>query len=187
MKKLVLIGLVSAVLAGCTSADRVSKVNSPVQGMVYNSVASTYTPMLTTASIASFPDDQELIYRAESYKANSYGGRQFVVLRILKSNVKEHEELLQKFIKWDNLAKARNEQFTKLIGSAKVHNGNMIYTFHSGNQYENILSVCFDVLTTSVCGVDPISFDRKNVELILKDIQKFKQGGFKHTDLSVYQ
>ncbi|HHT7700624.1 hypothetical protein ACFGW3_06595 [Pasteurella multocida] len=59
MKKLVLVGLVSALLVGCTSASKMTKVNSNVKGLVYNSVASNYTPMLTTVSLLDFDDGSQ--------------------------------------------------------------------------------------------------------------------------------
>lgn len=187
MKKLVLVGLVSALLVGCTIADKETRVSSPVQGMVYNSVMSKYTPMPTAVSLSTYGNDQELAYRTDGYGFNQYGSKEQVVLFIPKNNAVEHEKILNKFLEWDNLAKSRGDQITKMIGSAKTVKGNMIYTFHSGNEYVNVLSACFDVLTSSVCGVNPVAFDRKNVEYLLKDIQKLKLGGFQHSDLSVYQ
>lgn len=187
MKKLLLVSLIGALLAGCTMADKETRVSSAVQGMVYNSAISKYTPMPTTVSLSTYGSNQELAYRTDGYGFNQYGSKEQVVLFIPKNNVAEHEKILNKFLEWDNLAKSREDQITKTIGSAKTVKGNMIYTFHSGNEYLNILSACFDVLTSSVCGVNPVAFDRKNVEYLLQDIQKLKNGSFQHTDLSVYQ
>ncbi|HDR1860346.1 hypothetical protein ACFGYG_05985 [Pasteurella multocida] len=188
MKKLVLVGLVSALLVGCTSASKMTKVNSNVKGLVYNSVASNYTPMLTTVSLLDFDDgSQALNYRSETYKRDNYGNIQTVNVTIPNTSLEQHLELLNKFIDWDIKAKARAEQFDKEIGRAKTTNGYSVYTFHSGSKYSNFLDICFVISEGSPCMIESITFDVQNVKNIIQDLTKFKSGGFKHVDTSVYQ
>ncbi|WP_129582268.1 hypothetical protein, partial [Rodentibacter caecimuris] len=186
MKKLLLTGLACALLVGCMSASKMTKINSNVQGLAYNSVATNYTPMLTRASLLDFDDgSQALNYKIDSYKRDNYGNKQTVNFSIPNNSADQHLGLLNKFIEWDTKAKARSEQFDKEIGRVKTVNGYSVYTFHSGSKYSNFLDICFVITENSPCVIDSATFDVSNVKELIKDINKFKNNKFQHIDTSI--
>lgn len=187
MKKTFIL-LFCAFLFGCIMPSKTSVVNSHVKGMVYNSVMSDYTNMLTTVSLMDFSDGkQALSYRVQTYKLDQFGNREDVYLHIPRESVDEHLSLLNKFIDWDSKAKSRNEQFDKEIGRAKTINGYSVYNFHSGSSRSNFLAICFVLSEKGACMVDDVTFDLPNVKLLIQDLNKFKTGGFKPIDASIYQ
>ncbi|WP_143411962.1 hypothetical protein [Canicola haemoglobinophilus] len=174
-------------LVGCTTASKLTKVSSNVQGLAYNSVASNYTPMFTTASLLDFDDGSKAIhYKMETYKRDNYGNIQTANVTIPDTSLEQHLVLLNKFLDWDIKAKSRSEQFDKEIGRAKTINGYSVYTFHSGSQHSNFLDVCFVLGENGFCMIESITFDVTNVKRIIEDLTKFKNGQFKHVDTSIY-
>ncbi|HHE3463678.1 TPA: hypothetical protein ACPDJG_000596 [Pasteurella multocida] len=187
MKKIYTLGVLSALLIGCSTANNLTKINSSVEGLIYNSVASDYLPGLTSALLLDFDEGyQAVTYTTETYKTNQFGQREKVNITIPSYAVDDHLIMLNKFLSWDQKAKERGDQFSKEIGRVKTVNGYSIYTFHSGNKHSNLLNVCFTNPESMPCNIDSITFDVKNVKLIIQDLNKFKSGGFKQLDTSIY-
>lgn len=175
-------------VVGCQTADKVTKIKSQVEGSVYNSVASNFLPMLTTAMLLDFSDgSQALMYQVETYKRDQFGNHEKANFTIASHSVNEHLATLNKFLDWDAKAKSRGDQFTKEIARVKTINGYTVYTFHSGNQYSNLLDVCFTSPENAPCLIQSVTFDVKNVRRIIDDVNKFKDGKFKQLDTSIYQ
>lgn len=175
-------------VVGCHTADKVTKIKSQVEGSVYNSVASNFLPMLTTSMLLDFSDgSQALMYQVDTYKRDQFGSSEKANYTIASYSVNDHLLMLNKFIDWDTKAKNRGDQFTKEIGRVKTINGYSIYTFHSGNQYSNLLNVCFTAPESAPCTIQSVTFDVKNVKYIIDDVNKFKDGKFKQLDTSIYQ
>lgn len=188
MRKIITLLFCGFVLTACQTADKITKLNSPVEGTVYNSVASDYLPMLTTAMLLDFSDgSQALVYQVETYKSDKFGNREKANYTIASGSVNEHLAALNKFIDWNDKAKSRGDQFTKEIARVKTVNGYSVYTFHSGNKYSNLLDVCFTSPENAPCLIQSVTFDVKNVKRIIEDVNKFKDGKFKHLDTSIYQ
>lgn len=143
--------------------------------------------MLSTSALGAVTTSvQALNYRTETYKTNQFGQKEYANLTIPTYSADEHLNMLNKFLNWNKTAKERGDQFDKEIGRVDTINGYVIYTFHSGNQYSNLLDVCFTTPKMAPCTISSLIFDVKNVNKIIKDVEKLKSGGFKQLDTSIY-
>lgn len=185
MKKLLSFFIVF-LLTACSMADRSTKITSQVQGLIYNDIASRYSPRLTQVFLEDFSDgSQALRYMTELFGKNS-SGVEYSIYVVSSKNADEHLSLLNKFIDWNKKAKDRGDQFEKKIGSAKTVNGYIQYTFHSSNEYKNLLVTCFSLSEDSMC-TDATTFDLSSVNYIISDITKLKNRSLKQLDTSIYQ
>jgi len=84
---------------------------------------------------------------------------------------------IEKFLKWEKIAKSRGDQFTKDIGKHKATGGKIKFMFHSGTVKHHFLLL--QQCTPAGCSANVAYFNVKNVKLLKGLLQKMQAGGFK--------
>jgi hypothetical protein len=182
--KLLAQALFFLVLTGCATT-KPQIYPSTVRGADYNSIAERYTVMPTTAEVdTGLGGVQYLIYRVDLYSFSG-GSQNIFMLNISKENGMSIIALIDKYLKWEEIALRDGDQLDKEIGTAKeVLGGNEYkFSFHSGNKKDHFLSVsmCMTFTCTST-GY----FDKANAALLKNEISQFLTGKYKVVDNSKY-
>lgn len=132
-------------LAACTTAVEVKRVTSPVSAKQFNSLNSKYMHRPTFAEVAEMSNGQSvLVLKMDPYGYSKYGihpQKSFA-----RQYVQENIALIDKFLKWSEVATQRGDLVDKEIGKAPAWNNSGVpnsnrYYFHSGNEYSHLLEI----------------------------------------------
>jgi hypothetical protein len=178
---------VAVSLLGCASVSDEFRVPSNIKSLEFNSLSSQYMSRPTFLKILKMSDGTEIL----KITMDSYGPAKNGVMpsiSIATTYVDENIEMLEKYLSWVNTAKEREDQFTKEIGKVNSwDNGATLlnrYTFHSGNQYSHFVEIV--TCSLGICNPSeqsPIMLDPEGAKSLIKELQMFKKGEFKKTDL----
>ncbi len=170
---------------GCTSVQQSTRLSTNLHAKEYNSIASKYMDRPTSSTVEKMSDGATVL----AISIDNYGTTQSS-LRFSKKHVTEYLNLINKYLEWEQLAKSREDAFTKEIGRADTWGngiaGTLSFTFHSGNSSIHFLSVAF--CATGTClDETALYFDTKNAIELKALLKKFESGSIKQKDIdSVY-
>jgi len=164
MNKLVfsILGLTLLALPSASSANEKVKISSPFKVMEYNTVLNQYGERATFIDmrVRNKGDmgwiQADLIHKSES--ARLMGGLD--VMRIKEKHVDGYIGAVEKFLKWEEIAKRDKDNFDKEI----VRVNKLKFSFHSGNESSHYLVLTFCAVGT--CVEPNFYFDRKNALLL---------------------
>lgn len=178
MKKLIVLAAV-IVLQGCLTIPTTSesRISTDLSISQYNSISGRYMETKAFASITSFPDGggQEFIY----YKADKYGTGQLWIA-VPKSEVSNVVIGLNKYLKWNDQAKANQDVFQKDIMTFKAPSSDSNYykvEFYSGNAQRHfaLFYSCMTGLTGPSCA-QIASLNENNVHVLINELSKYSSG-----------
>jgi len=108
---------------------------------------------------------------------STYGsGTEWV--NFVKEYVDEYVALIDKYLKWEEVASSKGDMLDKKIGDADLWWGaSVTFRFYSGNTKNHYLVISV---------TDPLYFDKKNALILRKLLIKFKNNQIHKTDESDY-
>ncbi len=171
----------TAVLSGC-AATKSTTINAPFEVSVYNSVANRYMPRLTEVLLQEKNGENILYIGVEKYGSN-YGQKEWISFS--KQSASESIPLIEKYLEWEKIASDRGDHVDKEIGRVDTPNGqfgDVVFSFHSGNQYSHYLNVYGSATTYSHIYTKSDAVNLKSL------LTKFVNGNLAHLDAdSVYK
>jgi len=209
-KKLLILACGLLGLSGCVSTSipndfkqEETRFTSKVKLSEFNTLSGKYIDKFTTAYFSSYTTkdktgnkwDDQIRYRADAYKAFYYYGSTkiplFLQVIVRKSTIQSFNEIIDKYLTWNEKSLQNGDMFTKKIGIVDNYlntASDMHYwldiTFHSGNEKSNfmIINSCFDVMGSESCS-HAATLNIASVKLLKSDIEKLKNDKFKHLDV----
>ena len=177
--------LIPILLGGCATVQQDSRISANLQAMEFNSVASRYMTRPTFVSVKTLTDGKTIL----SVTMQGYGPSMAAnELAFARSHVSEYVAAIDKYLEWAQLAKQRNDQLTKEIVRVPTwpESGLLKFTFHSGNERDHYLSICFG---TSIAFLDAYaqSYDEINARELRRLLVDFQSESLKKTDESIYR
>lgn len=132
MKKILFAALIAGVVCN-TWAGKNTRVPIEFSAVEYNSVASRYMERPTFSEV-----DKKFIY----IYVEKYGVDEQDKIFTSKKSAYSHIDLLEKYLKWENIAAKDGDLVDKKIGKTKSAGGlKYQYYFHSGNADKHYLIV----------------------------------------------
>jgi hypothetical protein len=181
MKKMI-VSFLLLLLFGCTSVQQSTRISSSIHAMQFNHVASKYMERPTFVSIEQMSDGESVL----AVDMINYGPQQSSN-RFSKKHVDTYISLIDKYLKWADLAKKNSDQLTKEIGDAptwaNMSTGTLKFTFYSGNQFNHYLEISFCAVGT--CLEDQsLYFDEDNAKKLKQLLSNFSSGKIDNIDTS---
>lgn len=183
MKNLLIVAVLAFTTTGCAvTAENESGFNTKVKDVHYNSISAKYYETATFATTYAI-DGNTFI----NYKANNSGS-----VTIAIDNPEEVKIMLNKFLKWENLATTSGDVFTKVLGKVTTNliNSTMYnkYKFHSGNENSHYLIIercsVFDQCLTE--NRYTFTLDVSNVKIMLSEIEELEANGIRSLPTNKY-
>ena len=191
------------IIAGCTTVQRSDRVSTSLSAREYNSIASRYMERPTFVSIEEMSDGSTVLmvqmdtysvpstYRDLNLSAEQRNALRHSQVRFLKDHVAEYVEAIDKFAEWEELARERGDAFTREINRvptwANMGSGNLVFSFHSGNDQNHFLVVAFAAAGT-VLEDQALYFDSSNITELKRLLVGFSNDSLQRTDIdSVYR
>lgn len=126
-------------LTSCTSGivKEEARAQTNLKGREYNSVSQSYMTRPTSISYKAMASGQNAL----EVVMDNYGTAR-TYLWFYEEKSAESIAAINKFLKWEKIARSSGDQLTKEITRVKqpLH-GNQSYTFHSGNKQNHLLGV----------------------------------------------
>lgn len=158
--KILKLGILTLILAGCTTIEQSTRLSTNLEAREYNSVYAKYMDRPTFTSIEKMSDGNTVL----AISRDNYGTT-FSPLRFSKDYVSQYTVLIDKYLEWNQLAISRGDAITKDIGKAQTWgnsmSGTLKFTFHSGNSTVHYLSISFCAAGTCLDD-QSLYFDSKN-------------------------
>lgn len=183
--------------------QRSDRVSTSLRPREYNSIASRYMERPTFVSIEEMSDGSSVLmvqmdtysvpstYRDLNLSAEQRNALRHSQIRFLKDHVAEYVEAIDKFSEWEELARERGDAFTREIDRvptwANMGSGNLVFSFHSGNDRNHFLVVAFSAAGT-VLEDQALYFDASNIQELKRLLIAFSNDSLQRTDIdSVYR
>jgi len=136
----------------------------------------------TFASIEETSDGETLL----AVSMDTYGSYESS-LRFSKTNVDGYISLIDKYSKWEDLAKSRKDAFTKEIGSVNTWGngpqGTLKFIFHSGNEHSHYLSITYCAAGTCLDDYS-LYFDDVNAKALKSILSDLKVEKIHHANIN---
>ena len=146
------------------------KISSPFNVMEYNTVSNQYGERATfiLMNIRDKGDmgwiQADLIHKSDL--AQQWGGLDS--LRIKEKHVENYISAVDKFLKWEEIARRDKDNFDKEI--TKVNK--VKFSFHSGNEKSHYLVMTF--CAVAICVEPSFYYDRKNAVLLKQFLEDWR-------------
>lgn len=177
-KMIALILLVTA--TGCATVKESTRIDTALTAREFNAIASQYLFRPTFVEMRLMNDGEQYLF----VSTTAYSGEQ-QGLHFAKSRADGYIALINKYLKWESLARERQDSFTKEIGKDEAwkdsSTSQLAFTFHSGNATTHYLDIAFCSVGTCLDG---LYFDRGNAQALQSLLQSFKSGTLKHKEIS---
>ncbi|MEY8215648.1 MAG: hypothetical protein RPR97_14335 [Colwellia sp.] len=171
-------------LCGCVSTDiqKSERISVDIQGAIYNSITNQYVPQMTQVEIHSSKEG-ELANLITIYVDRYGAGRNF--LYIDSVHINDHILAVDKYLKWEEIAKAQNDKISKEITNvpSKYITHGLDYSFFSGNTESHYL-VVDNAPSFATKGQYAIYFDKENAIKYKNILISFKNNKFRLKHLS---
>ncbi len=170
-------------LSGCALSPDI-RVDTNLKASVYNEISSRYLPRPTFVKVRAVGEEYEdMAVTFETYADKDK------LTTFAKSHVDEYLALIDKYLKWFDLAVSRKDQIYKVLGDADG-NGGLFYrfSFYSGNAREHFLVI--ETCSLGVCMEeveDKLILNRKNALTLRRLLVSWKKGDIKAPVDAVYQ
>ncbi|EJG1710644.1 hypothetical protein CDB79_RS18860 [Vibrio parahaemolyticus] len=179
--KLIMPVIIATLCAGCASVQE-HQISSDLSASEYNNVYAKFYERPTFITTYDYEKDTD----AMLVKMDMYG-TETSNLFFDEKEVGRYLAAIDKFIEWEDLARSREDNFTKDIDTAPAWNsGNLKFTFHSGNAKNYYLAISFCSL---ICLEDQAQYYDLNNALALHEVlTSFSKGQLNTTNIdAVYQ
>ncbi|MFK5947281.1 MAG: hypothetical protein QM500_00750 [Methylococcales bacterium] len=176
--KIFSIVLLVVIISGCVATLQ-KPIESPLRGSVYNSIGNKYYERLTTIEYEEAYGQTRLYVYVESY------GRGKERVWFGKEYVNQYLKLIDKYLKWHNMAVRDKDILDKEIGIADSAGGvNVKFSIFSGNSKSHYL-----VLSSGLLGTytKKLMFSYNNAKHLRNLLVKFGGGNLKFTNDSKYK
>lgn len=169
-------------VTACTSVQQSTRVSTNLQAMQFNSVASQFMQRPTSITAEKMSDGESVL----AITMENYGVEQSAI-RFSKKHVPEYRTLINKYLKWTDIAKNNSDQLTKDIGNAttwgNASSGELKFTFHSGNQYKHFLRISFCAVGTCLDD-QALFFDESEAKELSQLLSDFESGKITSNDVT---
>lgn len=180
MKSLVPI-MLAVLSAGCASVQE-HQISSSLSASEYNNVYAKFYERPTFITNYDYEKDTDAIL----IKMDMYGN-ETSILSFSEKEADRYLAAINKFIEWEELAREREDIFSKDIDTIPAWNsGNLKFSFHSGNAKNHYLSISFCSL---LCLEEQAQYYDLNNAVALRDVlTSLSNGDIKTTNIDdVYQ
>ncbi|WP_222937786.1 hypothetical protein [Spartinivicinus ruber] len=171
-------------LSGCTYVVEQTRLSTPMQVKEFNSIASKYYTRPTFAALNKKSNGSySLIVQVDTYKSSPSGLRSLIGFG--QDHANQYITYIDKYLKWEKLARSRKDQFEKKIGSASDSTGlvDLTFSFYSGNQYNHLL----EIATCNLMCTDESShhyYDVANAKHLRSLLVRLRDGKIKSTNIN---
>ncbi|MCS0161615.1 hypothetical protein [Vibrio alginolyticus] len=185
MKRLLSVGLI-AMLAGCATIEKETRIPSTLKASEFNSVASLYMPKPTFVSYESFSSGENVLaVKMTTYGIDQYSNSESTI-RYSQAYAEKYIDLIDKYLEWNKIALQRKDIVNKEIGREAAWTGGtdaeLKFSFYSGNENSHFLAVSF--CTMLICLDDKSHYyDAENAVKLKSLLEKLSVGSISQANV----